>query len=323
MALSLSDTQALAQLGEHLYGYLPGSSQWQGTYTFANAAADAGVADFWQGGSKLPAITQLLELTLDHRRDAFCRLIEIIVRHGIQYRIRKREPLSRQDIERLNALVQNVGFKIPDLWDRRFLDSLPESPAAEPKPVVSTAADDPATNTALQAARRALDDLRARFLALQTQNDRQAAGLALEKLLNELFSLSGLQPGKAFRVVGEQIDGSFVLDSEVYLLEAKWTREQTSEAPLLTFRGKVEGKSAITRGLFLSINGFSPQAILAITKGKQPTFLMMDGADLYRVLEGHVQLDELLRRKIRHLAERGDPYVPVSELLEERGELHE
>jgi len=56
----------------------------------------------------------------------------------------------------------------------------------------------------------------------------------------------------------------------------------------------------------------------AITKGKQPTFVMMDGADLYRVLEGHAELDELLRRKIRYLAERGEPYVPVSELYNEQ-----
>jgi hypothetical protein len=45
---------------------------------------------------------------------------------------------------------------------------------------------------------------------------------------------------------------------------------------------------------------------------------MMDGADLYRVLEGHAQLDNLLRRKVRYLAERGEPYVPVSELCGEQ-----
>ncbi|MEW8119767.1 MAG: hypothetical protein AB2792_21610 [Candidatus Thiodiazotropha sp.] len=127
-----------------------------------------------------------------------------------------------------------------------------------------------------------------------------------------------LQPSSAFRVAGEQIDGAFLLDSEVYLLEAKWTHDQTPEAELLAFRGKVGGKSSITQGLFISVNGFSLQAVPAITRGKQPVFVMMDGTDLYRVLKGREQLDELLRCKVRRLAERGEPYVPVSELYKEK-----
>lgn len=321
MAISLSETQALAELGEHLYDYLPGSSAWQGTYTFANAAADAGVPNYWQGGSKLPALTKLLELTLDQQRGSFCRLIETIVRRGIQYRTRKQNPLTRQDVEELNSLVLRVGFKIPDLWNQGFLASLPDAPKTETAREATAAEDAVTTDGETENRRRSLDDLRTRFLGLQTQPDRQAAGLALEKLLNELFALFDLQPSSAFRVVGEQIDGAFLLDSEVYLLEAKWTRDQTPEADLLAFRGKVEGKSSITRGLFISINGFSSQAVPAITRGKQPTFVMMDGADLYRILEGHIHLDELLRRKVRYLAERGEPYVPVSDLCGDLDEL--
>lgn len=33
-------------------------------------------------------------------------------------------------------------------------------------------------------------------------------------------------PGESFRVVGQQIDGSFKHRGAVYLLEAKWTREK-------------------------------------------------------------------------------------------------
>jgi len=157
--------------------------------------------------------------------------------------------------------------------------------------------------------------MRATFLFFSGQSDRNAAGISLERLLNGLFALHDLEPNHAFRVTGEQIDGSFLLDSEVYLLEAKWIKELVMESDLLVFRGKIEGKSSFTRGLFISINGFSPGAVQAITSGKQPTFVMMDGADLYRVLEGHVELDELLRRKVRQLAERGKPFVPTSELF--------
>lgn len=86
------------------------------------------------------------------------------------------------------------------------------------------------------------------------------------------------------------------------------------EAALLVLRGKVEGKSQFTRGLFLSINGFTEVATAAITRGKSPDFVMMDGAHLFRVLEGHVRLDVLLQRLVRHLAMTGEPYLPVNRL---------
>jgi hypothetical protein len=315
MALSLTQTQAVSELAQHLYAFLPGSSAWPGTYTFAQAASECAVGAYWQGGSKLPALTTLLEKTLEKNSSAFCPLIERIVGNGIKYRGKKGNPLTRADIETLNKLLQKVGFKIPALWDRAFLDSLPK-PQAEParQPVVDASDEAVRENTRRQF-EASLAELRTRFLGLLAASDRNAAGLSLERVLNELFALCDLEPNEPFRVVGEQIDGSFLLDSEVYLLEAKWTAAAVGVSELFVFRGKVEGKSSFTRGLFISVNGFSQPAIQAITAGKQPTFVMMDGADLYRALEGHLQLDVLLRRKVRRLAERGEPFVPISELF--------
>ena len=315
MGLSLAQTQAVSELARHLYDYLPGSSAWQGTYTFAHAASEIGVGALWQGGSKLPALTSLLEQTLERSPGAFCPLVERIVSNGIKYRSKKGNPPTRSDVENLNDIVQKVGFKIPALWAPAFLDSLPKPRTEAVRQQVEVAAND----SARENERRQLDakfaELRATFLGLQAEPDRGAAGLSLERVLNELFALYDLEPNEPFRVVGEQIDGSFLLDSEVYLLEAKWTASPVGESELLVFRGKVEGKSSFTRGLFISINGFSRPAMQAITTGKQPTFVMMDGADLYRVLEGHLRLDGLLRTKVRRLAERGQPFVPVSELF--------
>jgi hypothetical protein len=47
-------------------------------------------------------------------------------------------------------------------------------------------------------------------------------GFAFEKFLRNVFMLFGLAPRSSFRLIGEQIDGSLQLDSEVYLIEAKW-----------------------------------------------------------------------------------------------------
>jgi hypothetical protein len=126
--------------------------------------------------------------------------------------------------------------------------------------------------------------------------------------------LHGLSPREPFRVVGEQIDGSFVLDHEVYLLEAKWHQVPSPEADLLVFRGKVEGKSKYTRGVFISINGISRDAAVAIKQGKQPNFFVMDGYDLTMLLEDDIELLTFLRARQRLLAEEGKVTLPFSEL---------
>ena len=54
-----------------------------------------------------------------------------------------------------------------------------------------------------------------------------------------------------FRNKGEQIDGSFVLQSETYLLEARWESAKTSAADLHAFHGKLEQKAAWAPGAVL------------------------------------------------------------------------
>jgi hypothetical protein len=142
----------------------------------------------------------------------------------------------------------------------------------------------------------------------------QKAGLLFEKILNRMFALHGLAPRESFRVVGEQIDGSFDLDHETYLVEAKWEKAPVPEAPMLVFRGKIEGKSAYTRGVFISLNSVTAEAQHAIVAGKQPTFFVVDGYDLTMVLSDEVGLSEFLRQRRRLLAEEDAIVVPFPQL---------
>jgi hypothetical protein len=153
------------------------------------------------------------------------------------------------------------------------------------------------------------------FLALAIESDRNAAGLSLEKLLNELFEVFSLKPRQPFRVVGEQIDGSFELQGQIYLLESKWEKDALPEADLLVFRGKIEGKSTFTRGLFIALNDISTPARDAITRGKAPSFFVMNGHDLMMVLSETIALTDFVQKRVRLLAEEGSVCVPFSELL--------
>lgn len=305
MSSSLLESKAAADLARLFYDFLPGSggSSWRGHVTFETVATQVGVGEFWSGGSKEPALARLLEQTLKHRRNRFEPLVLAIVSEGIKYRRSKKSEVREAEIRAVNRVIKNIGYKFPDLWDPSFLASLERDPVSGPAEPVTVVRYEP---TPLSVIQTELPELRGEFYKLVASSDRQAAGFALEKLLNRLFNLFDLNPRSSFRVTGEQIDGSFELDHETYLLEAKWETRPVNEAALLVFRGKVEGKSAFTRGLFLSINGFTPEALLAIPKGKQPTFILADGGDLSPVFEQAVRLDELLRQKVNNLAATGE-----------------
>lgn len=313
MPLSLRESRAVRNLAEALYGFLPGSGNpaWKGHISFKTVAGKVGVGDFWQEGSKQPAIAALLERTLEQRRTRFEPLVLEIVRAGLTYREKSGKPVTSREITTINGLILEIGFKFPALWDRDFLTSLQSGGATRAKEHFEQAqGEDKTREIALSERNSELAALRSEFIGLHSEPDRQRVGFALEKLLTRLFELNGLAPREPFRVVGEQIDGSFELDNEVYLLEVKWHKERSPAADLYVFREKVEGKSRFTRGVFLSINGISSDAEIAITQGKQPLFFTITGHDLLMCLGSTVPLPLFLRRRQRLLAERGLVAVP-------------
>lgn len=140
-----------------------------------------------------------------------------------------------------------------------------------------------------------------------------ARGYALEGFLKGLFNAFGLAAQDPFRLKGEQIDGSFLLGTDVYLLEAKWHGQPIGVAELHTFHGKIEQKAAWTRGLFVSNSGFSEDGLVAFGRGKR--VICMDGLDLYEMLDREIPLDQVLERKVRRAAETGMPFLRVRDLF--------
>lgn len=318
MGLPLKQSRALRDLAEALYEFLPGSGSatWKGHVSFKSVADKVGVGDFWQPGSKLPMLTSLLERTLEFRRGRFEPLVVEIVRCGLTYRQKQGNAVKPEEIDKINGLILEIGFKFPDLWDPGFRAALCADGATRATERVEQARTEERLRETQRSQRTVeLEELKKEFIGLHESSDRQKAGLQLEKVLNRLFGLHDLSPREPFRVVGEQIDGSFELDHEVYLVEAKWQQDPSPAADLYVFREEIEGKSKYTRGVFLSINGVSKEAIEAITKGKQPTFFMIDGYDVMMLLEDNMDLTTFLRRRQRLLAEEGRLAVPFGDLV--------
>jgi hypothetical protein len=156
--------------------------------------------------------------------------------------------------------------------------------------------------------------LQQRLWALEGEQDARRRGLQLERFLYDLFNVFDLEPRGPFVLSGEQIDGAFSFDTDDYLLEARWRRHQAAPADLAVFERKVSTKTHKTSGLFLSMHGFTKAAVAKFT-GVGTCLLLAEGADLIHVVEGRIDLGELLTRKRRHAAETGSPLLTATQIL--------
>ncbi len=164
------------------------------------------------------------------------------------------------------------------------------------------------------AVRDGLEKLNADYLALLS-SDHQQRGYKLEAMLRKLFELCDLDPRASFKIVGEQIDGAFTFENTDYLFEAKWQQELVAAADLDVLAGKLSRKLDNTLGLFLSVNGFSEDGVKAHSSGRR-IMLLMDGSDLMAVLEGRIDLVQLLLRKRREASQSGNIYLRIHEILQ-------
>lgn len=158
-----------------------------------------------------------------------------------------------------------------------------------------------------------LADINKAYFSLVTDSNPQNRGFKLEKVLKELFDLFDLDPKASFKVAGEQIDGAFALEGTEYLFEAKWTSDLVPAEQLDSFSSKVKRKLDNTLGLFLSINGFSKDAVDLHSQGR-PVIILMTGADLMAVLETRIDFTSLLLRKKKHASQTGQILLQIHEM---------
>lgn len=301
MSLNLKDAQIVDELASCLYDFLPGSGN--NNTSFPLAANKVGLGDFWVVGSKRPSIAMLLTNTIERQRHKITPLLVEIVRQSMTWRRNKENPLTREEVVRLNELLAKLSIKIPDLNDRGFLDSLPS--IIQPSPSSHA--------TASQISEAARSELKKELLRL-SELAPHSRGRAFEVFLSKLFHAFNLKPRSAFSLVGEQIDGSFELNNDLYLLEAKWEAQKIGQAELLTFAGKVQSKAEWARGVFISNSGFTEVGLSAFGSGRRTNIICVDGLDLYQIVES-LSLVKVLEAKIRLAAETNQAYVPVRELV--------
>ena len=113
---------------------------------------------------------------------------------------------------------------------------------------------------------------------------------------------------------GRQIDGSVTIDGTTYLVELKFTSDQSGVREIDVFRRKVETKADNTMGIHISISGYSSVAKDGAS-GPRTTLLLFDYNHLYVVLSGRMTLQEVVERVRRHSAQTGEAYLETSAIM--------
>ena len=181
-ALSPAKTLTVNNLASLLYDFLPGKAHSfaRQDVSFAGIASSLRLQTFWTSGSKLAAVEHLLTNPLLHQEATFCPLIVTIVQKALVYRNTKKSPVTHEEVEQLNQFAHDLGFKIPELWDPKFLGGLHKTDNQKPEAQAEDAATD-------------LSELKERLLNL-TVLTAQHRGFEFERFLNEIFTSFHLVP---------------------------------------------------------------------------------------------------------------------------------
>jgi len=154
-----------------------------------------------------------------------------------------------------------------------------------------------------------LSELEKNYMDLIKIENHQTRGYEFEKFINNLFLFFDIDVKKSFKYENEQIDGAFTHDYKDYLCEVKWTTKLTTQSEVDGLFVKVSRKLNSTLGLFISYYGFGD---FEKTTKNFDKIILMDGQDIMTILEGRVNLNDVLTRKRQEAARTGNIYFKLT-----------
>lgn len=123
-------------------------------------------------------------------------------------------------------------------------------------------------------------------------------GTEFEILFNKICEDANISIFSRFRTAdtSQEIDGSIIIYSRIFLLEAKWESEDTLAASkLYSFLGKINSKIEGTLGIFISYNRLKDNFINAFRNGiKQNCILIHGKENIEEIIDKNVDIQDFL-----------------------------
>ena len=139
----------------------------------------------------------------------------------------------------------------------------------------------------------------------------QDGGYEFEKWFYELLDYSEITNRRPYKIDGRQVDGSLTLEGTTYLVELKFTGNQSGATDIDSLKAKVNKMADNTMGIMVSISGYSSVAI-SDASGSKTTLMLLDASHLYLFLSGALKFGDIISRVRRHASQTGEAYLPVA-----------
>jgi hypothetical protein len=158
-----------------------------------------------------------------------------------------------------------------------------------------------------------LAKLQGRLTELLPQVGTQPGGYAFEKWFYDFVKFFDVDHRLPYKADERQIDGSVTIDGTTYLVELKFTANQTGIGDIDSFMAKVNNKADNTMGLFVSMAGYSSVAISQASKPRTP-LLLLDSGHVFLALQGLWEFPELVSRVRQHASQTSEAYLLANKL---------
>lgn len=158
-----------------------------------------------------------------------------------------------------------------------------------------------------------LDKLRDRLLSLVPSQGTQQGGYDFQSWFYDLVEFYEVPCRKPYVSAGRQIDGTVTIEGTTYLVELKFTQDQSGATDIDSLLAKLTNVADNTMGIMVSMAGYSSVAIDQAS-GKKTPLILMDYGHVMALLQGAWKLGELVSRLRRHVSQTGEAYLVMSRL---------
>jgi len=143
---------------------------------------------------------------------------------------------------------------------------------------------------------------------------RQRRGQLFNGLIAELLKLYGIKARADNRSVGE-LDVIFTYNDRRFILEAKWVESKTDTGPIAKLQRRVEQRMAGVAGVFLSMSGYTADAIDEYRLGRRIDTLLLERSHWEAILSGLMSPQDLFDRLLDAAQFEGTAHVSLLNLL--------
>jgi hypothetical protein len=165
--------------------------------------------------------------------------------------------------------------------------------------------------TKVSVSQNTLNKLNERLTELAKGIGTSNGGYDFQEWFYDLMDFYEIPNRRPYNHEGRQIDGSITLSGTTYLVELKFTAEQSAAPDIDSLYKKVTTKADNTMGIMVAISGYSSVAIKEASGSRTP-LLLLDHSHVYLALRGIMSFSEIVDRVRRHASQTGEAYLDVN-----------